>query len=135
MPRIIANTCLIALLCAMTGTSYAANSAPAQPPNKASTVQQIVGVASFYAKKFHGRFTASGERYDNNAFTAAHPTLPFGTTIKVTNLRNKRSVLVRINDRGAFQAHGRILDLSHAAARELGMIRRGLDKVKMEVVR
>lgn len=95
----------------------------------------FVGMASFYAKKFHGRFTASGQRYDNNGFTAAHGRLPFGTKLKVTNLRNKRSVIVIVNDRGAFHSYGRIIDLSRAAAKEIGMINRGTAKVKLEVLK
>lgn len=104
--------------------------------NKPSVVSEgFVGMASFYAKKFHGRFTASGQRYDNNGFTAAHSRLPFGTKLKVTNLRNKRTVVVTVNDRGAFHAYGRIVDLSRAAAKELGMINRGTAKVKLEVLK
>lgn len=103
--------------------------------NKPAVVSEgLVGMASFYAKKFHGRFTASGQRYDNNGLTAAHGQLPFGTKLKVTNLRNKRSVVVTVNDRGAFHAYGRIIDLSRAAAKELGMIGRGTAKVKLEVL-
>lgn len=103
--------------------------------NKPSVVSEgLVGMASFYAKKFHGRFTASGQRYTNEGFTAAHSLLPFGTKLKVTNLRNKRSVVVTVNDRGAFHGYGRIIDLSRAAAKEIGMINRGTAKVKLEVL-
>jgi rare lipoprotein A len=79
------------------------------------------GLASWYGLAFQGRRTASGERFDMNAFTAAHPTLPFGTRVLVRNPRNDRAVVVRINDRGPF-VPGRIIDLSHAAARALGML-------------
>ncbi|MFI0397853.1 MAG: septal ring lytic transglycosylase RlpA family protein [Thiolinea sp.] len=103
--------------------------------NKPAASAGFVGVASFYAKKFHGRFTASGQRYDNNGFTAAHGRLPFGTKLKVTNLHNKRSVIVTVNDRGAFHSYGRIIDLSRAAAKEIGMINRGTAKVKLEVLK
>jgi rare lipoprotein A len=89
-----------------------------------------VGMASYYADKFAGRKTASGEKYRRGKKTAAHQTLPFGTRVKVTNLANGRSVNVRINDRGPF-ARGRIIDLSKSAARKVGMLRSGTAKVKL----
>ncbi len=94
-------------------------------------VQAQVGSASWYA--LDGRKTANGERMNSRAMTAAHRRLPFGTRIKVTNLRNGRSVIVRINDRGPF-AKGRILDVSKAAARRLGFVGRGHTKVKISVL-
>jgi rare lipoprotein A len=78
------------------------------------------GVASYYGPGFHGRRTASGERFNAGAMTAAHRSLPFGTRVRVTNERSGRSVVVRINDRGPF-GHGRIIDLSSGSARALGM--------------
>ena len=92
-----------------------------------------VGLASWYGGKFHGRQTASGERYDMNAMTAAHRSLPFGTRVRVTDLATRRSVVVRINDRGPF-IDGRIVDLSRRAAGRLGMIDRGTAKVRLTVV-
>jgi rare lipoprotein A len=92
-----------------------------------------VGMASYYARKFHGRKTASGERFDMHKLTAAHRTLPFGTRVRVTNLRNGRSATVRINDRGPY-TRGRIIDLSYAAAKEIGLIEAGTAKVKVEVL-
>lgn len=92
-----------------------------------------VGVASYYADKYNGRPTASGETFDNGKLTAAHRTLPFGTTVRVTNLDNGRSVVVRVNDRGPF-VKGRIIDLSRAAAKRLDMINAGLARVKVETV-
>jgi rare lipoprotein A len=92
------------------------------------------GTASFYADKYHGRPTASGEIFDMHQLTAAHPRLAFGTIVKVTNTENHRSVLVRINDRGPFVS-GRVIDVSLAAAEELQMVQRGLVTVKLEVVR
>jgi len=89
------------------------------------------GMASYYADKFHGARTASGEAYDKNDYTAAHRTLPFGTRVRVTRLSNGRSVTVRINDRGPF-IEGRIVDLSRAAAEKLGMIRDGEVQVRIE---
>ncbi|WP_427968444.1 septal ring lytic transglycosylase RlpA family protein [Altererythrobacter sp.] len=92
------------------------------------------GMASYYGRKFHGRRTASGERFDMNALTAAHRTLPFGSLVRVTNPRNGRSVVVRINDRGPF-ARGRMIDLSRAAAEQIGLIRRGHGKVELALLK
>ena len=89
-----------------------------------------VGAASYYADRFHGRQTASGERYDRNAYTAAHRRLPFGTKVQVTRLDTGSSVEVRINDRGPF-VKGRVIDLSYAAAKRLGMLRKGVVKVRV----
>ncbi len=92
------------------------------------------GYASYYADEFHGRRTACGEIYDRNGYTAAHRSLPCGTIVKVVNLENGKSVVVRINDRGPF-VRGRIIDLSYAAAKKIGMIRKGVVKVRIEVVK
>lgn len=89
------------------------------------------GVASFY---WQGQKTASGERFNPGAMTAAHRTLPFGTKVRVTNLRNGRSVVVRINDRGPF-VRGRVIDVSKAAASELGFTGNGITRVSMAVVK
>lgn len=91
------------------------------------------GTASFYGKRFHGRRTANGESFDMHAMTAAHRTLPFGSLVRVTNPRNGKQVIVRINDRGPF-SRGRVIDLSRAAAEELGMISRGHARVEIELV-
>ncbi len=91
------------------------------------------GIASYYADKFNGRTTANGEKFNNSKMTAAHKTLPFGTIVKVTNVQNQKSVIVRINDRGPY-AHGRIIDLSKKAATELGMLQTGLSEVLVEEV-
>jgi rare lipoprotein A len=91
------------------------------------------GEASWYGDRFHGRKTANGETYDMQQMTAAHRTLPFGTLVRVTNLENDRSVVVRINDRGPFIA-GRILDVSRAAAEALGMVKSGVARVEVRVV-
>lgn len=88
------------------------------------------GGASYYADKFKGRHTASGEKFRQYKLTAAHKTLPFGTKVKVKNLNNGRTVKVRINDRGPFVS-GRIIDLSKKAARRLGMIRSGTARVEL----
>ena len=89
------------------------------------------GKASYYGARHHGKKTASGERFDQHALTAAHRSLPFGTRVRVTNLSNERSVVVRINDRGPF-VRGRIIDVSRAAAERLGMLRAGVVPVRLE---
>lgn len=91
------------------------------------------GVASWYGSAFDGRLTASGERYNMHAMTACHPTLPFGTRVKVTNVKNHRSVVVRINDRGYLNDH-RIIDLSYGAAQKLHMKEAGLATVVLTVL-
>lgn len=90
--------------------------------------------SSWYGPGFHGRLTANGEVYDQMALTAAHKSLKFGTLLKVTNPRNGKSVIVRINDRGPY-IEGRDLDLSKAAAKELGLMRRGVARMKVEEIR
>lgn len=90
-------------------------------------------IASWYGPRFHGKETANGETYDQMAFTAAHKQFKFGTLLKVTNLRNNKSVIVRINDRGPY-IPGRNLDLSKASAMALGMLHRGVIKVKVEQI-
>ena len=92
------------------------------------------GYASWYGGKFQGRQTANGETFDTNTLTAAHKTLPFGTIVEVTNLKNGKSVQVRINDRGPF-VEGRIIDLSRAAAVEIGMMGAGIAPVRVHTIR
>ena len=99
-------------------------------PALASAETVMRGKASFYG---HGTKTASGERYNPNGMTAAHRTLPFGTHVRVTDVRTRRSVVVRINDRGPF-IKGRIIDVSRGAAQQLGMIGRGVANVEIRVV-
>ena len=106
-------------------------SKPFQAPQLGEKFQQT-GMASFYANRLHGRRTANGERYNKNAFTAAHRDLPFGTRVWVVNLKNNRSVEVRINDRGPHRK-GRIIDLSHAAAKQLGILTEGMARVKISL--
>jgi rare lipoprotein A len=91
------------------------------------------GKASYYANKFHGRLTANGERYNKNEFTCAHRTLPFGTWIKVTNLKNNKTVMVRVNDRGPY-AKDRLIDLSRAAAESVDMVKYGIVSVSIEIM-
>lgn len=101
-------------------------------PGEAGAVDQV-GRASWYGEAFQGRPTASGEPFDMYAHTAAHRNLPFGTRVRVTNLENGRSVVVRINDRGPW-VEGRIIDLSYAAARELGMLEAGVVRVELRLL-
>lgn len=98
--------------------------APAAAPSTAPSVELGRGKASWYGPGFHGKRTASGERFDMNAMTAAHRTLAFGTRVLVRNVRNGREVIVRINDRGP-HVRGRIIDLSKAAAAEIDLIEAG----------
>lgn len=109
--------------------SPAAPSPPAPGAERAARGE--VGIASYYGRRFHGRRTASGARYDMRALTCAHPSAPFGTRLRVTDLDTGRSVVVTVNDRGPF-ARGRVVDLSLAAARALGMVERGLVRVRVE---
>jgi len=92
------------------------------------------GMASYYGDEFHGKMTASGEVYNQWDFTCAHKKLPFGTKLKVVNLKNGKSIIVRVNDRGPF-VKGRIIDLSLAAAKKIDMVRNGVVKVKIVIVR
>ena len=91
------------------------------------------GMASYYGNELAGNRTANGERFDPGQLTAAHRTLPFGSMVRVTNMSNGDSVIVRINDRGPF-AHGRVIDISQAAAREIGMHRSGTARVKLALL-
>jgi rare lipoprotein A len=95
--------------------------------------ETVTGTASWYGSKYHGRKTSSGERYNKNAMTAAHKTLPFGTKVKVTNPDNNESVILRINDRGPFVGN-RIIDVSEAAARKLDIHSEGVATVEVEVI-
>ncbi|MBS1177137.1 MAG: septal ring lytic transglycosylase RlpA family lipoprotein [Proteobacteria bacterium] len=116
------------------GTSAAAPaSAPAAAATPAASAAAESGKLAWYGKKFAGRKTASGERYNPEAMTMAHKTLPFGTRVKVTNLANKKSVTLRVNDRGPTQAD-RVGDVSLAAARQLGMVKAGVIDAELTVV-
>jgi peptidoglycan lytic transglycosylase len=110
-------------------TACSAHRHPASSPGAVDGPVQR-GLASWYGPSFHGHRTASGERYDMRGMTAAHPTLPFGTLVEVRNLESGRQVTVRINDRGPFGKH-RIIDLSYAAARQLGMVAPGTLPVEL----
>lgn len=112
----------------------AANDSPRLDPVQATAVEQAeplaVGLASWYGKRFHGRRTASGERFDMHALTAAHRSLPFGTTLRVRSVKTGREVVVRINDRGPVR-RTRIIDLSLGAARAIGVEHMGVTRVEL----
>ncbi|WP_193367590.1 septal ring lytic transglycosylase RlpA family protein [Pelagibius marinus] len=118
-------------------TDLAALPAPDHDPRGDATgetvVESYVGLASWYGPGFHGRRTASGKRFDMAALTAAHRSLPFGSRVRVTNLANGRSVIVRINDRGPY-VKPRIIDLSRAAARELDFLEDGITRVRIDLL-
>ena len=101
---------------------------------QAQTPTEQTGTASYYAKKFEGRRTSSGEKFSNKKLTAAHKTLPYGTKLKVTNLSNNKSVIVIVNDRLPKKST-RCIDLSQKAAKELDFIRAGKTKVKIEIIK
>ena len=131
---------LFAAGCASTQTHTTINPSPSshapQTPQTSAqpaltSTRTEIGTACYYSRRYHGKRTASGEIYNMNELTAAHRRLPFGATVRVTNLRNNRSVIVRINDRGPFR-RGRIIDLSLAAARQLDMVKSGLARVQIE---
>jgi rare lipoprotein A len=111
----------------------AAASALQAMPTMASTAHAFEGKVSYYGPEFAGRKTSSGESVDPSAFTMAHKTLPFGSMVRVTNLQNNKSVVVRVNDRGPHTA-GRVGDLSAGAAQEIGMLRSGVVAARLEVV-
>jgi rare lipoprotein A len=122
---------VLLLLLVLLGSACGQRPVPSDTPSLARYTER--GLASWYGKKYHGRLTASGERFDMHRPSAAHKTLPFGVAVRVTNLDNGRRIVVRINDRGPF-VKGRIIDLSKAAAKKLGMIESGVVPVKIEVV-
>lgn len=128
--RLLLAGLLLSQLVACSGNRRPAT--PASPGRVGTPVQK--GFASWYGPRFHGRRTANGERYDMNALTAAHPSLPFGTRVEVRNVRTGRSVTVRINDRGPFSKN-RIIDLSYAAAREVDVVAPGTAFVEVHPAR
>lgn len=121
------------LLCQLLAVACSGNRKPSStaPPSVGVPIER--GIASWYGPRFHGRLTANGERYNMNDLTAAHPSLPFNTKIGVRNTRTGREVVVRINDRGPFSKN-RIIDLSYAAAREVGVVAQGTASVELYLV-
>jgi len=121
----------VLVLCQLLAVGCSNNRKPAGPTSLGVPIER--GIASWYGPKFHGRATASGERYNMNDLTAAHPSLPFGTKVGVRNTRTGREVVVRVNDRGPFSKN-RIIDLSYAAAREVGVVGPGTASVELYLV-
>lgn len=115
------------------GTKNSVKAKAVRPRHKRAANLYQVGTASWYGKQFNGKTTASGEPYDMFSFTAAHRQLPLGTLVKVTNLDNGRSVVVRVNDRGPVP-RTRIIDLSYGAARMIGLSGHGIEPVSLEIV-
>ncbi|HEX5060589.1 MAG TPA: septal ring lytic transglycosylase RlpA family protein [Kofleriaceae bacterium] len=124
-------TWLVAI--ALAGAACGGGQKPKKSSGQSYGVQS--GLGTWYGSEQHGGPTASGERFNKNAMTAAHRSLPMGTRVRVTNERNGRSVIVRINDRGPYGSKRRIIDVSEAAARQLGMIDAGVVPVRVEVVK
>lgn len=131
-PALALLTALVMSGCAVIGPAYYRVS---DPPLSCASAQGYdkEGKASWYGQTHHGRRTSSGETFDMNGLTAAHRSLPLGSTIRVTNLTNGRSVVLRVNDRGPFVG-GRIIDVSHRAARELNFVQAGVARVRVETV-
>ncbi|MFZ0199700.1 MAG: septal ring lytic transglycosylase RlpA family protein [Candidatus Sulfotelmatobacter sp.] len=146
MQRRIAHGLMIGLMIVGLGAAQGPNnseasSAPSRAPIKPESRKQIaknqpyqVGTASWYGEDFEGKPTASGEDYDMYEMTAAHPTLPLGTYVRVTNLHNGKAVVVKVNDRGPI-VEGRIIDLSYGAAQALQFQHRGLQRVRLDLVK
>ena len=120
---------------ATTSPAVAANATPqiTLAPVQKPKLKLLRGIASWYGDKFDGRPTASGETFNQDEMTACHPSLPFGTEVRVVNLRNHKSVVVRITDRAEL-VKGRVIDLSHAAAEKLNMTQAGVARVSIEVL-
>jgi peptidoglycan lytic transglycosylase len=126
--------CTLSLIVGSPKLSPAEQKSAKKATTATAVAKEETGTAVFYNDKFVGRPLTSGEKYDKNALTAAHRTLPLGTMVKVTNLKNNKSVVVRINDRGPHGSKTEIIDLSGRAAQDLDMIKDGRVKVKLEVV-
>lgn len=122
MLKLLSPAPAVGLLALLSSPSFAAH------PGQVQT-----GIASYYHDSLHGNRTASGQIYDKAKMSAAHKTLPLGSRVRVTDTRTGKSIVVRVNDRGPF-IKGRIIDLSRRAAKELGIIRRGITPVKVEVL-
>lgn len=142
MSIVIRGFCIVSMMVAMVVTT-ACQQTYVRKVRRASPVEAVEstpkaysaeGVASWYGPGFHGRRTASGKRFNTHKLTAAHRTLPFGTKVLVTNLANDKTVELEINDRGPAKSTNRLIDLSKAAAKELGFASAGTTKVRVEVI-
>ena len=119
--------------CGTTSPRFTSASAPVPAASRDAGMHQLTGIASYYAQEFDGRPTANGEMYDMHKLTAAHRTLPFNSLVRVTNQQTGESVVVRINDRGPFKKD-RVIDLSLAAAQQIGLIAPGTGPVRLDVL-
>lgn len=152
LPLLLANsaTAQDKIFVAAAGASAAAASLVLPSPSSLDFSEQVLlnadeaedegthvgsGVASYYGRELAGNRTANGERFNPDELTAAHRTLAFGSKVRVTNISNGQSVIVRINDRGPFGGHKRVIDVSHAAAKEIGMHRSGTARVSMALIK
>lgn len=124
---------LLAALAGGSPAAFAGKSTDSTLRKNFSSANVQYGIASYYSNKFQGRATANGELFDQEKMTCAHNSLPFGTWLMVTNLRNHRSVVVRVNDRLNYRNH-RLVDLSRTAASKLGYVKHGLARVKVSVI-
>jgi len=132
--RKLVRGCAVAVLVSLSAQSVARPSASVAADRPSTVIPQVeVGLASWYGAERQGKITASGEPFDMNGLTAAHRQIPLGTRVKVTNIRNHRTIVLRVNDRGP-GIIGRIIDVSMAAAKQLGFLRAGLAPVQVEVV-
>lgn len=113
--------------------SHAKEEQPARDASSGKILLSLEGIVSYYAHDFQGKATSNGETFNMNDLTAAHRTFPFGTKVRVTNLDNNKSVVVRVNDRGPF-VEGRIMDLSMGAAKAIGLIKTGTIRARLEVL-
>jgi rare lipoprotein A len=133
-PRLLFLTLLLTLTVPFPGPAAEAGDSP---PTAGPAIEVQRGTATYYGGRFHGRRTASGERFDQNAMVAAHPSLPFGSVVRVTNLKNGRTAHVRIVDRGPARSarrRGVVIDLSKGVARHLGFVAQGRTPVRVEVL-
>ena len=135
VPKIAIRHCVLLFVCLLTvgGCANSGNTELTKRPVLSHKHHTEYGKASYYANKYQGRKTSSGQRFDQNKPTAAHRTLPFGTKVKVTNLANSKSVVVAVNDRGPF-TKGRVIDLSRSAFSAIGNTASGVLKVKVETL-
>lgn len=137
VPTLLVAASLSVLLAGCTTRRPSTTPPDALPPTAGPALRSQVGLASFYGREFQGRRTASGQRFDMRAPVAAHPSYPFGTRVRVTNLTNQRQIVLTIIDRGptrAMQSDGVIIDVSRGAAESLAFVRAGRQRVRVEVI-
>ena len=141
--RFIVFILILSIMACSSAPRYAQGSSHSTPSRSSKKIRNgsknvkhkklMIGISSYYAEDFHGKLTANGEVYDMYGLTAAHKTLPLNTIVRVTNLDNEKSLILRINDRGPY-VKGRILDCSYGAAKKLGFLANGTTQVRVEVI-